>query len=125
MTDFFKKVAEFQVATDQPVNSTPTSLEREYEILRFSLMKEENEEYLDATQESDLVETLDACVDMMYVLAGTINSHGLGVVFEEAFNLVHQNNMTKVVNGKVLRDGNGKIVKPIGFKPVSLGHLIK
>lgn len=124
MKKLLAQVAEFQIATDQPINTTPTSLEEEYEILRFNLMKEENIEYLDATMEYDLVETLDACVDMMYVLLGTINSHGLGEVFEEAFNLVHQNNMTKVVDGKVLRDVGGKIVKPIGFKAVNLRHLI-
>ena len=121
----FKEVADFQIATDQEVNSTPTLLEKSYELLRFNLMKEENKEYLEATLEKDLVEVFDACVDMMYVLAGTINSHGLGDVFLEGFNLVHKNNMSKVVNGKVLRDENGKVKKPEGFVPVDLTFLIK
>lgn len=120
----FKQVADFQIATDQPVNNTPTLLTPEYESLRFKLMREENEEYFSATEDKSLVEVLDACIDMAYVLAGTINSHGLADIFENAFDLVHANNMTKVVDGKVLRDENGKIVKPSGFVPVDLSKVL-
>lgn len=122
--DLFAQVAEFQKATDQPVNENPTLLTHSYQQLRYGLMAEENLEYLDATQEGNLVEVLDACVDQFYILAGTINSHGLQNVFLEAFNRVNSNNMTKVVNGKVLRNSVGKIIKPEGFKPVNLEDLV-
>lgn len=86
-------------------------------------MKEENDEYLDSAIKSDITETLDAVVDMAYVLFGTINAHGLQDLFIEAFNLVHENNMTKVVDGKVIRNEFGKILKPEGFVPVDLKQL--
>ena len=35
-------------------------------------MKEENDEYLDACEEGDMVEIADALGDMMYILCGTI-----------------------------------------------------
>ena len=35
--------------------------------LRFNLMKEENEEYLNAAREGDLVEVGDALGDMLYI----------------------------------------------------------
>lgn len=119
------KVAEFQKATDQPVNNTPQILDYDYEKLRYKLMEEENQEYIEASIASDLVEVLDSLVDQFYILAGTINSHGLQNVFLEAFNRVHRNNLTKIINGKVLRSTSGKIIKPEGFKPVNLKDLIE
>jgi phosphoribosyl-ATP pyrophosphohydrolase len=122
-----REVAMFQLATGQRVSDAPAlSDERLEDLLRFSLMKEENIEYLTACQEDDLVEVLDACVDMMYVLCGTINHHGLQDVFNESFKRVHDNNMTKVgPDGKVVRNSEGKILKPEGFVPVDLSDLIQ
>ena len=40
-------------------------------------------------------EQLDAYVDIKYILLGGVNSSGLQEVFEEGFNLIHDNNMTK------------------------------
>lgn len=126
INEMLEMVAEFQNATDQIVNLEPSLLKTKEAILRFELMKEENEEYFESCQNKDLVETLDACVDKMYILLGTINSHGLQNVFTESFNRVHENNMTKIDpnTGKVIRNELGKIQKPIGFKPVDLSDLI-
>ena len=122
----FDNVAEFQNATEQPVNSFPTlSNSQTEDFLRFNLMKEENREYIVASANKDLVEILDSLVDQLYVLAGTINQHGLQDVIEEAFNRVHTNNLTKVgADGKVIRDADGKILKPEGFVPVDLSDLV-
>ena len=38
--------------------------------LRFRLMEEENEEYLEAAKNNDLVEVADALGDMLYILCG-------------------------------------------------------
>jgi phosphoribosyl-ATP pyrophosphohydrolase len=46
-------------------------------------MKEENEEYLEAVQNNDLIEIADALGDMMYILCGTIIEHGLQHKIEE------------------------------------------
>ena len=53
--------------------------------LRFNLMKEENEEYLEAVNNNDLVEIADALGDMMYILCGTIVEHGLQHKMEAVF----------------------------------------
>ena len=124
--EILSKVEEFQNATDQPVSKTPCIGEEKHATLRYQLMAEENKEYFAACINKDKVEILDACVDMLYILSGTINSNGLQELIEPAFNLVHANNMTKVgSDGKVLRDPNGKILKPEGFKPVDLKQLFK
>jgi len=46
-------------------------------MLRYNLMKEENEEYVEAANNDDLVEVADALGDMLYILCGTIIEHGL------------------------------------------------
>ena len=121
-----EQVAEFQNATDQIVNHEPSLISTKEANLRYELMAEENKEYFTACISKDKVEILDSCIDMLYILAGTINSNGLQDLIEPAFQLVHQNNLTKVgTDGKVLRDPNGKILKPKGFKPVDLKQLFK
>lgn len=125
LDEMLEMVAQFQVATDQSVNLEPTLLSVKESNLRYELMAEENKEYFSAVVTKDKVEILDAVVDQMYILLGTINSHGMQSVFLEAFDRVHQNNLTKIgSDGKVLRDPNGKILKPTGFKPVDLTDLI-
>lgn len=126
LKEILSKVAEFQNATDQLVSHEPTLCKDSICKLRFDLMEEENVEYLAACNEADLLEVLDACVDQLYILAGTINSHGLQNVIGEAFERVHLNNLQKVgPDGKVLRNPDGKILKPQGFVPVDLSDLIK
>ena len=121
-----KNVEEFQVASGQPVNMSPVLCVPDDYVLRYNLMKEENEEYLESSEAMDVVEVLDACVDQLYILLGTVNQHGMQHVFEEAFNRVHANNMTKVgADGKVIRNEYGKILKPEGFVPVDLSDLVE
>ncbi len=123
MKEFLNKVRDFQVASDQLVNNKPTNCNYRETELRHDLMLEENEEYFEATDASSLIGTLDAVVDMAYILFGTINMHGLQDLFEEAFNLVHENNLSKIVDGKVIRNEFGKILKPKNFVPVDLKQL--
>lgn len=119
-------VRSFQKASGQVVNKKPTILEIKEIQLRYDLMREENIEYRDAALSKNKVEVLDACADQLYVLLGTINTHGLQDLIGPAFELVHKNNMTKVgPDGKCLRDPDGKILKPEGFKPVDLSQLFK
>ena len=121
--EILSDVADFQLASSQTVNTVPTVGDYSEAKLRYELMREENEEYKEANRDEDIVEILDACIDMIYVLAGTINQHGLQGLIEEAFLRVHQNNMTKVIDGKVLRNEQGKIMKPSGFVPVDLTNM--
>lgn len=121
-----QQVRSFQKASGQVVNKKPTNLEVKEVQLRYDLMREENIEYQDAGLSKNKVEILDACADQLYILLGTINAHGLQDLIGPAFELVHKNNMTKVgPDGKVLRNPDGKILKPQGFVPVDLTTLFK
>lgn len=87
--------------------------------LRFELMREENEEYLQAAKEGDLVEVADALGDMLYILCGTILSHGMQHKIEEVFNEIQQSNMSKLgADGKPIYREDGKVLKGENyFKP--------
>lgn len=119
-------VRSFQKASGQTTNKKPSLNSPEEAGLRHALLLEENNEYLEAAVNNDKVEILDAVVDALYILAGTINEHGLQDLLVPAFELVHNNNMTKVgADGKCVRSPQGKILKPEGYKPVDLSVLFK
>ena len=87
--------------------------------LRFNLMKEENEEDLEAVQNNDVVEIADALGDMLYILCGTILEHGLQHKIEEVFDEIQRSNMSKLgADGKPIYREDGKVMKgPNYFKP--------
>ncbi|MFL1895970.1 nucleoside triphosphate pyrophosphohydrolase family protein [Aquimarina sp. 2-A2] len=87
--------------------------------LRFELMKEENEEYLEAAQNDDLVEVADALGDMLYILCGTIIEHGMQHKIEEVFDEIQRSNMSKLgEDGHPIYREDGKVLKgPNYFKP--------
>lgn len=94
-------------------------LESDVIDLRHRLMHEENEEYLEACKNGDLVEIADALGDMMYILCGTILSHGLQDKMEDIFEEIQRSNMSKLGDdGKPIYREDGKILKgPNYFKP--------
>ena len=101
-------------------NYTPNAvLESDVFDLRHRLMHEENEEYLEACKNGDLVEIADALGDMMYILCGTILSHGLQDKIENIFEEIQRSNMSKLgTDGKPIYREDGKILKgPNYFKP--------
>ncbi len=87
--------------------------------LRFRLMQEENLEYLEAAKNKDIVEIADALGDILYILCGTILTHGLQHKIVEVFNEIQRSNMSKLdVNGKPVFREDGKILKgPNYFQP--------
>jgi predicted HAD superfamily Cof-like phosphohydrolase len=102
------------------VSETPkASLGDNVNLLRYNLMKEENEEYFEAVQNNDLVEIADALGDMLYILCGTIIEHGLQHKIEEVFDEIQRSNMSKLgADGKPIYREDGKVMKgPNYFKP--------
>ncbi len=87
--------------------------------LRFRLMEEENQEYLEAAKNNDIVEIADALGDILYILCGTILAHGLQDKIVEVFNEIQKSNMSKLdINGNPVIREDGKILKgPNYFKP--------
>jgi predicted HAD superfamily Cof-like phosphohydrolase len=130
------QLEKFQTAFNSTYNEEPTLLTDNEWLLRHELLNEELTEYFIACENGDKVGILDALVDIEYVLKGTIVSHGMQNVFNEAFKRVHENNMSKLVDGKPLINevgtehydpskSIGKVLKPKGYKPVDLSDLVQ
>lgn len=115
-----KYVAHFHDAFGIKNLKNPTGkIDESVALLRYKLMREENEEYLEAAQAGDLTEVADALGDMLYILCGTILSHGLQDKIEEVFDEIQRSNMSKLgADGKPLYRDDGKVLKGPGyFKP--------
>ena len=84
------------------------------------MLQEELDELKEALAHDDYVETLDALIDLQYVLDGAFLSFGMQDVKGVAFDEVHRSNMSKLgEDGKpIRREGDGKVMKgPNYFKP--------
>lgn len=120
MKNKIKAVTDFHTAFKIGHRETPTAnLGEAKNTLRFNLMQEENEEYLEAANANDMVEVADALGDMLYILCGTIIEHGMQYKIEEIFNEIQRSNMSKLgENGEPIYREDGKVLKgPDYFKP--------
>ena len=105
------QVQEFQKAFGQVVNKNPNFINKNLAVLRFKLMEEENDEYLEAVYDNDLVEIADALGDQLYVLLGTILSYGMQYIIEDVLTEIHRSNMSKLDdNGKPIINGTNGVI---------------
>jgi predicted HAD superfamily Cof-like phosphohydrolase len=89
-----------------------TQIDRDELLLRYKLMREENEEYLDAAMNGDIVEVADALGDQLYILCGTLLKHGLQDKIAEVFREIQRSNMSKLgADGKPIYREDGKVMK--------------
>jgi len=114
-----KKVENFHNVFKQEMSPKPVVYPSGGPELRFNLMKEENEEYLEACNNGDLVEIADALGDQLYILCGTILEHGMQHIIEDVFAEIHESNMSKLdAEGNPIFREDGKIMKGENyFKP--------
>ena len=120
MKQKIQSVHDFHTAFKLNIQETPTTaIGEDRTLLRYNLMKEENEEYLEAAKNNDLVEVADALGDMLYILCGTIIEHGMQEKIEAVFNEIQRSNMSKLgPDGKPIYREDGKVLKgPNYFKP--------
>ena len=121
-------VTKFHESYGLGIEHTPkANLPKNISELRFNLMKEENEEYLQAAQDQDLIEIGDALGDMLYILCGTIIAHGFQDKIESIFDEIQRSNMSKLgADGKPIFRKDGKVMKgPNYFKPNLKKILVK
>lgn len=97
---YFQKVVEFNklfgVLDSSEMKPKCDILEKDPKTVEFclKLIREENKELEQAVKDNDFVEVIDAIADSIYVLLGM--SARLGVNMDDAFRLVHENNMSKL-----------------------------
>lgn len=96
--------------------------------LYLKLIDEEFSEFLKALVEKNHVETLDGCVDTVWVIVGYMRARGWDV--NGAFEEVDRSNYSKFIEKEdgtfqCIKREDGKILKPDSFSPVDLTPYIK
>lgn len=118
---------EWAAATGDHVSDLPSYPPTYVENLRLTLIQEEKKEVedaiLDAATEEDIADIAKELADLVYVVYGTALAYGIPLdkVIEE----VHRSNMTKVVDGSVIRREDGKILKPETYEPADIESVLR
>lgn len=63
--------------------------------------------------------------DTLYVVCGLANTLGLWPILDAVYAEIHRANMTKAVDGKIIRRADGKILKPEGWTPPNIAAIIE
>ena len=123
MSKTFTDVEVFLAACGQRHASTPVP-RNELSALYKKLIDEEYQEFLDAYEDLDNAEQLDACFDMIWVIIGYMKSRGWDC--EAAWDEGAKSNLSKIdaITGKVIRREDGKILKPEGWKPPDFSKFV-
>jgi len=94
--------------------------------LRYQIGLEELNEYAIAVQENNDIEIADALGDQLYIVLGSIISHGLEDKIEAIFDEIHKSNMSKLdENGNPLYREDGKVKKSNLFKEPNLKEILE
>jgi predicted HAD superfamily Cof-like phosphohydrolase len=120
MSNVFRDQAKFMNACGQTVGKRNLD---QFDLY-LKLILEEVSELRTAVDDNDLVEQLDALIDIMVVTVGAVQS--LGVDGEGAWKEVMSTNFAKIdsLTGRVRKREDGKILKPVGWRPPELSKYI-
>jgi len=119
----FEMVHDFHTAFGQRVGTKPEFPGASERSLRMKLMAEEMREYTEAESNNDIVNMAVELADIIYIACGTAVSYGIPL--DEVFDAIHEANMKKLVDGKVIKNEHGKVVKPEGWKPADIEGILK
>ncbi|NDB84313.1 MAG: hypothetical protein EB127_16645 [Alphaproteobacteria bacterium] len=86
--------------------------------LYTELVKEEYSELMDAVESKNIVETADACADLIWVVEGLMYS--LGIDPQTVWDEVAKSNASKTIDGKLVKRDDGKVLKPETFRPPNI-----
>ena len=116
------KVRQFMHTFGQDVRSAPIWPDEEIVQLRMELIDEEVDELHDAVDGQDMVGVADALTDILYVVYGM--GQAMGIDLNQTFEEVHESNMSKLEDGKVLYRDDGKVLKGKNYCPPDLERVL-
>lgn len=118
------QVLDFHDAFDLPREPLPTTRVGDtLAQLRVRLLREEVEEFADATEKRDLVAIADALADVVYVAYGSAVTYGIDL--DAVVREVHRSNMSKLDgSGRPVLRGDGKVLKSERYRPPKIGRVI-
>ena len=113
-----------------PMRTTPDPFDDSDENLanlrlRARIMKEEVREWeTEAIYNADNHKRIKELADILYTVIGTIITEGYQDKIEQAFDLLHESNMSKLgADGKPVRRADGKILKGPNYKEPDMSVL--
>jgi predicted HAD superfamily Cof-like phosphohydrolase len=125
MNEMQQAVELFHEIYEQPRQPYPSKRhleDDEVNGLRYELIREELQEFAEATRQRDVVATADALGDLLYVVFGAAVTYGIDL--EPVFAEIHRSNLSKLEEGEVLRRPDGKILKGCDYSPPELYPVI-
>ena len=118
-----QQVAEFHRAFGHPIGHSPRIPNPSRVELRRKLLTEEFNEYLDASRFGDLVETIDALADIVYIAYGTALEYGVDL--DRVLAEVHRANMSKLGDdGAPIYREDGKVMKGPNYTPPDVKRVL-
>lgn len=108
---YTSQVGEFTNACHDNLPKKPILMPKEAVLFIRKMVNDELDELEEA---STIVDQADALVDAIYYICDCAVRHGMNL--DPLFDIVHGANMKKVINGKVIRREDGKILKPEGWE---------
>lgn len=103
MSNYEKVCQEFNESFGVTTHSTPQKdlFDSDPKLVKYrlDLITEEVGELNEAIENKDLKETIDALSDILYVVYGAFGAFGING--DEAFDLVHQSNMSKLCKTEI------------------------
>lgn len=108
---YTEQVREFTKACNDELPNHPQKMTTEGIAFIRQMVNDEMDE-LEESQ--NVTEQADALVDAIYYICDFAVRNGINL--DPLFDIVHGANMQKVVNGKVIRRDDGKILKPEGWE---------
>jgi len=118
-----EQAIQFRKAMDQPISTTNESAHE----LQWDLIREEYNEFDTAFEgELDLTHSLSdqlkELADLVYVCYQFAACRGWDL--DTALDRVHESNLSKLVDGKPVKDDNGKVLKGPNYEPPILDDLL-
>lgn len=105
-------VCQFHNKFNVPIEYFPTIPNQDRIKLRYDLMREEVEEYLNAETIQDIS---DALADILYSTLGSFLEHGLQEFLVQIWDEVHKSNMTKEYAEFKIKKGKEYIPPDLSF----------
>ncbi len=105
------QVRQFTMVCNDDLPTRPQKMTKERIAFIRQMVNDELDELMAART---VAEQADALVDAIYYICDFAVRNGVNL--DPLFDIVHGANMQKVVNGKVIRRGDGKILKPAGWE---------
>ncbi len=112
-------VRAFHEKYGSPIGECPRQISPKDRLRRARLIFSEAAEFIEAADQDDMVEMVDALADLLVVVYGAAVE--LGVDLEPVFAEVHRSNMSK--NGG--KDAGGKILKGPGWSPPDIAGCLR